>query len=193
MGSKGNEAADELARAATEFGSSDNDVLPGLLRNDLPGSVSATKQYIKLNTKKDTVRWWRRSERYKKIRAIDPSLPSKTYIENTGELSRSQTSLLTQLRTGHVPLNQHLHRIGRSDTPYCQHCPDAVENVAHLLLFCRRHAHHRHRIALALKRKAHDLSHLLANTKAIRYTLNFLHSTGRFEHTHGDISMSLVD
>ena len=71
MGSKGNEAADELARAATEFGSSDNGLLPDLLRNDLPSSVSATKQYIKLNTKRDTIKWWKRSERYKKIKAID--------------------------------------------------------------------------------------------------------------------------
>ena len=193
MGSKGNEAADELARAATEFSSSNNSLLPDLLKNDLPGSISATKQYTKLNTKRDTIKWWKCSECYKKIKAIDPSLPSKTYLENTGDLSHSQTSLLTQLRTGHVPLNQHLHCIGRSNTPHCQHCPGTVKNVTHLLLFCRRHAHHHHRIAVALKRKAHDISHLLANTKAIRYTLNFLHSTRRFEHTHSDISMSLVD
>ena len=165
--------------------------LPTLLRGNLPSSLSATKQHIKAKTKDETRRWWRRSARYKHTRKIDPSLPSKEFIEATSELSCNQTSLLTQLRTGHIPLNQHLHRIGRSDTPHCQHCPGTIEDVPHLILFCNRHAHHRHKLTTALGRKAHELSHLLANAKAIRHTLNFLSSTRRFEHLYGDISMSL--
>ena len=54
MGSRGNEAVNKLARAATEFGFSEADQLPKLLRGKLPGSVSATKQYIKANMKNAT-------------------------------------------------------------------------------------------------------------------------------------------
>jgi hypothetical protein len=54
MGSTGNEAADKLAKAAVEFGSSDKHLLPKFLRTTLPGSLSATKQHIKHVTSRDT-------------------------------------------------------------------------------------------------------------------------------------------
>jgi hypothetical protein len=183
MDSTGKEAADELAKAAVEFGSSDKHFLPKFLRNTLPSSLSATKKHIKHITSNDTKRWWKRSKRYKRIRAIDPTLPSKNFLLATSELSRTQTSLLTQLRTGHAPLNQYLHRINRSDTPYCQHC-----DVPHLLLSCNKYSLHRHKLVTALRRKAHEISHLLSDRKAIYHTLNFLNDTGRFEHLYGDIS-----
>ena len=192
-GPTGNEAADVLAKAATEFGSSDRDLLPDFLGNALPNSVAASKQNVKRITRLDFKKWWKRSKRYRRIRAIDPSLPLKDFILNTGDLTHNQTSVLTQLRTGHAPLNQHLHRIKHSDSPYCRHCPAMIEDVPHLLLFCDRYTAQRHRLALILKRKAHELPYLLSNPKAIRHTLNFLHDTGRFKHIYGDISASLGD
>jgi ribonuclease HI len=191
MGSIVNEAADKLAKAAIEFGSSDRNLLPKFLRNTLPSSISPIKQHIELTTKNNTKQWWKRSKRYKRIRAIDPTLPSKNFITGTSDLSRTQTSLLMQLRTGHIPLNQYLHRINRNDTPYCQHCPTSIEDVPHLLLSYSKHALHRHNLVIALKRKAHEVSHLLSDPKAIYHTLNFLNDTGRFEHIYGDISAQL--
>ena len=58
MNSIGNEAADQLAKTATEFGSSDANLLPDFLKNDLLDSISATKQCINLSTSDDTRRWW---------------------------------------------------------------------------------------------------------------------------------------
>jgi hypothetical protein len=52
-GSIENKAADKLAKAAVEFGSSDRN-LPKFLRNTLPSSISAIKQHIKLTTRKNT-------------------------------------------------------------------------------------------------------------------------------------------
>ena len=54
MNSLGNEAVDKLAKAATKFGSSSTNLLPQFLRNNLPISVSATKQHIKTTTKNKT-------------------------------------------------------------------------------------------------------------------------------------------
>ena len=119
MGSKGNEAADELAKEAAEFGSSSDDLLPLFLRRKLPSSLAAVKQQIGKSTKRETIIWWKKSKRYKRIKAIDPSFPSSRFIEATKELNRKQISVLTQIRTGHTPLNGHLHRINKSDTPYC--------------------------------------------------------------------------
>ena len=193
VGSIGNKAADELAKVATKFGSSDEDLLPDFLKGTLPGSMAASKQHVKCITGISTEKWWKRSKRYRRIRAVDPTLPSKTYITATSNLSHAQTSILTQLCTGHVPLNQHLHRIGKRDSPYCQHCLAMIEDVRHLLLFCKGYTIQRHQLTMILKWKANEISHLLANPKAIRHTLNFLHSTRRFEYIYGDISTDLGD
>ena len=129
MGSKGNEAADELAKKAAEFGSSNDDLLPQFLRRTLPTSLSAVKQQIGDSAKKETKAWWKRSKHYKRINSIDPSLPSLRFISATKELSRKQTSILTQLRTGHIPLNRHLYWINKSASPNCMHCPNLTEDV----------------------------------------------------------------
>ena len=43
------------------------------------------------------------------------------------------------LRTGHSPLNGHMHRTGRRDNPWCPHCPNAREGRRHFLLQCPAH------------------------------------------------------
>lgn len=88
IGSKGNEAADELAKKAAEFGSSNNDLLLHFLRRTLPTSLSAVKQQIASSTKQETRTWWKRSKRYKRIKSIDPSLPYSRFISATKELNR---------------------------------------------------------------------------------------------------------
>src|SRR5258706_14331371 len=108
MESVGNEAADELAKHAAEHGSSNRQFLPNLLHNKLPISLSAIKQQITSKTKTETKVWWKMSKCYKRIKCIDPSLPSRKFIKATSGLNCKQTSILTQLRTDHVPLNGHL-------------------------------------------------------------------------------------
>ena len=192
-GSMGNEAADEQAKTAAEFGSSSNDLLPPFLRKGLPDSLSAVKQQIDSDTKRETKSWWKRSRRYKTIKFIDPTFPSSKYIEAVAGLNRRQTSVLTQLRTGHIPLNKHLFRINKSDTPHCPHCPNTDEDTSHLLFHCNRYVIHRHKLVLAVKRKAFHSRHILSNPAAIRHTLNYVNSTGRFKHIYGDISAQLMD
>ena len=192
MGSKGNEAADELAKKAAEFGSSNDDLLPQFLCRTLPTSLSAIKQQIGDSAKKETKAWWKRSKRYKRIKPIDPSLPSSRFISTTKELSRKQTSVLTQLRTGHIPLNGHLYRINKSASPNCVHCPNLTEDIPHLLFHCNKYATQRQRFILAVERKAFHTQHILSDPSTIRHTLNFINSTGRLKHIFGDISMELL-
>ena len=184
-GSIGNEAADELAKQAAEFGSSNNDLLPPFLRRKLPDSLSAVKQQIDNDTKK-------RSKRYRRIKFIDSSFPSSKYIQATSGLNRRQTSVLTQLRTGHIPLNGHLFRINKTDSPHCDHCPNTMEDVPHLLFHCSKYAIQRHKFVMAIGRKSFNSNHILTNPAAIRHTLNFVSSTGRLRRTYGDISAELM-
>ena len=155
--------------------------------------MAAVKQQIDKATKRETVTWWKRSKRYKKTKSIDPSLPSGKYVQATAELNRNQTSILTQLRTGHIPLNGYLHRIGKAATPYCSHCPNAVEDVPHLLFYCNKYTLHRHKLTMAVNRKSFHIRHILSDPAAIRHTLNFVNDTGRFRHVHGDLSAELMD
>jgi ribonuclease HI len=193
MGSVGNEAADELAKEAAEYGSSAMNSLPRFLRRELPISLSSTKQQIDDNVKKEMKAWWRGSKRYERIRFIDPTLPSGGYIKATLGLNRRQTSVLTQLRTDHTPLNGHLFRIKRAESPHCPHCPHITETTNHFLFLCRKYATQRHKLVLALKRKAFSKRHILSDPAAIRHTLNYINDTGRLKHIYGDISAELMD
>src|SRR5258706_4371668 len=192
-GLTGNEAADEQAKQAAEFGSSSNDLLPSFLRRKLPDSLSAIKQQIDNDTKQETKTWWKKSKRYKRIKFIDSSFPSSKCIQATSGLNRRQTSVLTQLRTGHIPLNGHLFRINKTDSPHCNHCPNVVEDVPHLLFHCNKYAIQRHRLVMTVKRKAFNSNHILTNPAAIRHTLNFVNSTGRLRRIYDDISAELMD
>src|SRR5258706_15428705 len=103
MGSIGNEAADELAKTAAEYGSSSNDLLPPFLRKTLPTSLSAVQTQNDRDTRQQSKSLMQRRTRYKRIKFIDPTLPSSKYIEAVNGLNRKQTGILTQLRTGHIP------------------------------------------------------------------------------------------
>ncbi|KAG2135239.1 hypothetical protein DEU56DRAFT_738039, partial [Suillus clintonianus] len=100
-------------------------------------------------------------------------------------LPKRTSSLYVQLRTRHVPLNQHLHRINRSDTPHCPICPGINETIHHLLFDCPQYQHERHILVNALRRDATSLAYLLTSEKAIPHLSRFINSTGRFKPTFG--------
>ncbi|KIK36528.1 hypothetical protein CY34DRAFT_94218, partial [Suillus luteus UH-Slu-Lm8-n1] len=45
-----------------------------------------------------------------------------------------QTSIYIQLHTRHLPLNHHLHHIGKNVTLHCPICPNTNETI-HYFLF----------------------------------------------------------
>ncbi|KNZ79416.1 hypothetical protein J132_10226 [Termitomyces sp. J132] len=53
---------------------------------------------------------------------FDRMLPSKSYLHLISTLDRNQSAILTQLWTGHAPLNAHLFRIKHLESPACPHC-----------------------------------------------------------------------
>ena len=192
MGSVGNEAADELAKYAAIHGSSGKNRLPACLRRGLPISLSAIKQRISETTKSKTKTWWKCSKHYKRIKSIDPSLPSGKYIKATAGLNCKQTSILTQLCTEHIPLNEHLFRIKKAESPFCPHCPNTTETANHFLFFCHKFAWQRQKLVNTVKRKAFSKNCILTDKSAIRHTINYINDTGRFKHILGDIKADLI-
>jgi ribonuclease HI len=177
-----NERADELAKQAASGTSSPNDQLPLFLRNKtLPISLTAIRFTNLLSIRKTWKKRWKHSPRFPLINSLDKSLPSNRFLKLVEKLNRQHSAIIAQLRTGHSPLNQHLFRIHRSETPSCPHCLGlTVETVRHYLLQCPHYQHERHTLRRKLKRAADSISYLLSNPAATKPLLNFIRATKRF-------------
>ncbi|KAH7916825.1 hypothetical protein BV22DRAFT_970267, partial [Leucogyrophana mollusca] len=86
-----------------------------------------------------------------------------------------------------TPLNKHLHKIQRSDTPNCPICTDTVEDIHHFLFSCPQYACERHIMRRTLRRKATSLTYILTSEDALEPFLKFVNSTGRFKPTFGEV------
>jgi ribonuclease HI len=128
-GVPGNEAADELAKRAAEGHASQPAHLPAFLRKTLPTSVSVLKKGYNDRLKHENVLLLKKSPRFSKLARIDPSILSKKFRDLVDGLNRRQQSILVQLRTGHTPLQSHLHKIQRAPSPTCPACKRADETV----------------------------------------------------------------
>ena len=190
-GVTGNERVDEEAKRAAQGESSPPEELPPILRKRLPISASATKQEFAETQK---IRWldaWTASPRFARFQHIDTSFPFNKFRKISSVLSRAQTSLLIQLRTGHIPLNSYLHRIKKSDTRRCANCWDAgrgsiIETVIHYLFECQAYAVERYDMDRALGRSSRDLKGILASLDKIKELLKFVGRTSIFKTTLGD-------
>ena len=141
--------------------------------------------------KAEKFRWlgeWFTSPRWKRSREIDPSLPSPDYIQIVDQLKRSQASLLTQFRTGHVPLNEVLFRIKRAPSPDCPYCGLGFkETIFHFLLACPRYSGIRGKMLLTLNQHIVSIPFLLGNPTGIPHYLRFVSDTKRLRTTFGEV------
>lgn len=159
---------------------------------DPPLSVSALKTEYHTELRVQATQTLQKSPRYGRIRTIDPTLPSNNFRKLVRGLSRKQMAIITQLRTGHVPLNHHLHRINRAESAACPGCGYARETVLHFLTQCPAWETARTPLVKKLWRKAYDLRTILNTREAIPALLRFITDTGRLEPTFGDLRIKDV-
>lgn len=183
---EGNEYADRQAKDAATGNSSPTNRLPQVLRRKpLPFSKSALKQEHQAKLKSLWEAEWSKSPRYAKFASLDKKLLSGSFRKLAKTLTRPQTSIIMQLRTGHIPLNGYLHRIRKAESPDCPHCPGIAETVQHYLLECNAYERPRHALRRTLGRTANDLSTLLCDR--VRETLKYVHHTKRFKNIYGEV------
>ena len=133
-----------------------------LLRKPLPVSLSALRQESKSKIQRLWARHWKTSPRCHHMSGIDKSVLSKKWMKLVKPLSCKQTSIIMQLRTGHIVLNKHLHQIKRSDSPHCPNCDEnAIETIHHFLFDCTRYHRERSILHRKLRWRTYDISHLL--------------------------------
>jgi len=71
------------------------------------------------------------------VRRVDVAWPGSHIRRMYDSLSRSEASILAQLRTGMTPLNVYLYLIGASQTSLCD-CDEAAEPRQHFTSHCRK-------------------------------------------------------
>ena len=137
-------------------------------------------------------RWkslWAKSPQRGHMDKIDAKLPLHSFLAATNHLSRAETSVLMQLRMGHIPLNAFLHRIGRADSPGCPTCQHTNKMIHHYLFDCPGHVQARHSLVRALGWNSKSIRHLLGNWQSYKSVLKYVHMTGRFKSIYGDLPM----
>ena len=187
----GNERVDEEAKRAAQGESSPPEELPPILWKCLPLSAAAVKQEHAEAQKERWKEEWKVSPCYARFQHIDKAFPSDKFRTISGKLSRSQSSLLIQIRTGHIPLNSYLFHIKKSGTRQCDMCWGAnwltiTETVIHYLFECQAYVTERYNLDRALGCYSRDLQGILASLDRIKELLKFMGRTARFKMTLGD-------
>jgi ribonuclease HI len=154
QGIEGNEIADQEAKLAAQGNSSDTKSLPRYLRRKALINPSAIKQAHKEKLKRVWAKQWRESERGKRSRQLDDTAPSSKFLKliSHKEVGRKTASIISQLRTAHVPLNSYLHKIGKIPNSRCPACNNPKEDPAHFLLACPAYAHERWALTQSLRK-----------------------------------------
>ncbi|KIJ39724.1 hypothetical protein M422DRAFT_174834, partial [Sphaerobolus stellatus SS14] len=183
VGIEGNEKADSEAKAAARGEGSPTTELPQALRNPLPLSTSAVKAAYKLSIPEQHKRLLMNAGRLERIQRVDANAPATAYRRTVRSLSRRQTSILTQLRTGHNPLNHHLHRIGARETPFCAHCGTKRETVFHFIMSCEAYREQRTLLRKEIPPTLYNITNLLSHKDCIPELLKYVDQTGRFKRT----------
>jgi ribonuclease HI/endonuclease/exonuclease/phosphatase family metal-dependent hydrolase len=183
-GVPGNEEADRMAKRAAEEGSSNAARLPAVLRKALPRSKAAAARRIAAVLKSRAKDVWKRSPRFRRMKYIDGSLPSARYLELIKGLSRRKASLMIQLRSGHVPLHDHLFKLTQVDSPMCPGCERARETVHHFLMMCPAYTEQRRRMQAGGRGGARMAGKLLSDPKLTGRLMRFIAETGRFRTTN---------
>ena len=183
-----NEAADKLAKAASQGRSSRREDLPHLLKSSMPVSVSAAKQEFQAQLNRKWVRMWSDSPRKARFSRIDPEFPFNKFRKKLFKLTRSQASLIMQLRTGHFPLNFYLFRIGKTDSDKCTKCLEnpvinaqVTETISHYLFECPAYYLARQALTAKIGRNHLSLSKIMKNTDSMKALATFINRSGRFK------------
>jgi hypothetical protein len=145
-------------------------------------SISVLRQSHNEKLKKKWATAWAASPRYRCVCLQDTLTPlSQKFLKyiSSKEISRKDASHLFQLCTGHVPLNQYLHRFKRVDNPRCLACGHPAETVEHYLLQCPKYVHKRWSL-LRRAGRAPRITKILTNEKLLILLINYIDATKHF-------------
>ncbi|KAF8977451.1 hypothetical protein BDQ17DRAFT_1174769, partial [Cyathus striatus] len=136
MGISGNEHADREAKLAITDRSSTRDLLPCCLHHPLPANKSAIRAHHQSQLTHLISAMWRASTRYHHTECHLPHRYLSSFRKLLFSLPRKLSTVLVYLITGHAPLRNHLHCIGKVPSCLCSFCDNKPETVDHFLFHC---------------------------------------------------------
>ena len=131
---KGNEYADKLAKEAAEEAKEKTDIPPVLTMGDI-------KTAVRDSGRKKWQDMWDKSEKGRNLFNYRPKVDYK--VKHKFE-SRKGESIVSQLRTGYVKLNEYLQKSNITENDKCQ-CGE-IESVKHFLLECEIYENEREKL-----------------------------------------------
>ena len=158
-----------------------------MLRNPLPTSASTTKQVYHDRLKEKWVALWEASDRSQRPLLAEDTFPYNDFHKRTYLLTRQQASLMIQIRSGHIPLNGYLYKIGRAETFLCQACNNhdnrvqCCETVNHFIFECTAYTEERDMLVGIIGRRHFNLHNLMSSTDNMCALASFVNRTGRFK------------
>lgn len=104
----------------------------------------------------------------------------RRHLEGLTHLLKHEVATLTQLRSGHVPLNSYLNRFVQITDPMCD-CQEGIENVDHFLFVCQNHDQNRDALVHGLQEIPVKLDkRILSNPNTFKSIATYCNSTWRF-------------
>jgi hypothetical protein len=182
---RGNEEADRLAKEAAAGRSSPRDRLPHVLRRSLPTSASALKQTFMHKLKDRWAKEWEISPRKARVDQFGDKFPFTAFVGRLNSLTRNQASLLIQIRCGHFPLNNYLHKIKKINSNSCTQCSEdqegPPETVHHFFFDCPAHEEARNQLTNKIGINHFTLKDIMAETNRMKALTTFINRTGRLQ------------
>ena len=183
QGVPGNEAADVAAKEATGWSETPRS-RPGepFPREGLHVLTSAVKMDVRFKIQDQWNQTWSVEKHGRVIYKLIKT-PTTDVLQKFKSMSKAESSVIVQARTGKIGLRDYLHRIGVEPSPKCP-CGAARQTVKHTLLNCPRHDAARGEL---LQVGDKDLTRLLEIPALAVKVAKFLLATGelhQFRYTH---------
>ena len=90
---------------------------------------------------------------------------------------------MLQLRSGHIPLNKYLNKIGKAETDACEACMNREngyerrETVHHLVFECSAYDEERNTLWRKIKQRHFNFLNMMANTDYMKSLAKYINST----------------
>ena len=129
---------------------------------------------------------WSHSPRKDRFVLTDPDFPFNKFRTRLFKLARNQASLIMQIRTGHIPLNFYLRRIGKIDSDKCLKCdghPDNTqpkESINHFIFECQEYHEARQSLVAKVGRSRFTMSKIMKNSDHMKALVTYINRTKRF-------------
>jgi hypothetical protein len=180
-GIPGNEAADRAAKEATGWRKSGKPGPKADISEELFTLKATLKTWIHKEANRRWASEWQNETKGRSTRKYTPE-PTKRILRMHENLTKRQSAILVQMRTGKIGLNDFLfsRRVPGILRPECE-CGEGRQTVDHVLLRCRKHDELRNR-KLGYLRGRGDLRKILNEHKPATKAIKFMEQTQILKH-----------